>query len=450
MSATQKIKVPEELLRRFAAALRAVQLYAPAHPLVARSIDAFAEVLGLAHATASSIVIGIVGEELVVGDVPVPRAAESMGKLIRQLEEAGIERIVIDRGVQASELSQLVQTLGGDAKDATKALGRLTHVRVGRLQVEKGAEAPSGDIATYRRLYDDAVSVAETLWDSAKTEGKPDADAGRNIVDNLAQEVSQNRPALLALTALKKYDSYTFTHMVNVSILTMGQARGLGIDGPLLRELGLAALMHDIGKVKTPADILNKADKLTDGEFDILRRHTVDGAEILRRTPEIPALSPVVAFEHHLRMDGTGYPAGVSRSSLNLATMLTGIADVYDAMRSQRVYQDASPTDRILAVLQRNDGKQFEQNLVRRFVQLIGIYPVGNLVRLTTGEVAVVLKIYAPDPYRPRVRVLIDHAGKRVEHPRELNLWEKREGDQQSIQAPLDPADYDFDPLTYL
>ena len=115
---------------------------------MARSIDAFAEILGLAHATASSIVIGIVGEELVVGDVPVPRAAESMGKLIRQLEEAGIERIVIDRGVQASELSQLVQTLGGDAKDATKALGRLTHVRVGRLQVEKG---PRRRRATSRR-----------------------------------------------------------------------------------------------------------------------------------------------------------------------------------------------------------------------------------------------------------------------------------------------------------
>jgi putative nucleotidyltransferase with HDIG domain len=450
VSAPQKAKVAEELLRRFAAALRAVQLYAPAHPLVARSIDALAETLALVHATAPSIVIGMVGEELVVGDIPVPRAAESMGKLIQQLEGAGIERIVIERGVQASELSQLVQTLGGDAKDATKALGRLTHVRVGRLQVEKGAEAPSGDISTYRRLYDDAVSVAETLWDSTKTEGKPDADAGRNIVDNLAQEVSQNRPALLALTALKKYDSYTFTHMVNVSILTMGQARGLGIDGPLLRELGLAALMHDIGKVKTPAEILNKADKLTDGEFDILRRHTVDGAEILRRTPEIPALAPVVAFEHHLRLDGTGYPAGVSRSTLNLATMLAGIADVYDAMRSQRVYQDASPTDRILAVLQRNDGTQFDQNLVRRFVQLVGIYPVGNLVRLTTGEAAVVLKIYAPDPYRPRVRVLVDRAGKRVEHPRELNLWENREGDQQSIQAPLDPADYDFDPLTYL
>ena len=452
MNATQKGKVAEELLRRFAAALRAVQLYAPSHPLVARSIDALAETLGLVHATAPSIVIGMVGEELVVGDIPVPRAAESMGKLIQQLEDAGIERIVIDRGVQASELSQLVQTLGGDAKDATKALGRLTHVRVGRLQVEKGAEAPPGDIATYRRLYDDAVSVAETLWDSAKTEGKPDADAGRNIVDNLAQEVSQNRPALLALTALKKYDSYTFTHMVNVSILTMGQARGLGIDGSLLRELGLAALMHDIGKVRTPIDLLHKPDKLTDREFEIVRMHVVDGAEILRRTPDMPALAPVVAFEHHLRLDGTGYPVGVTRSKLNLGTMLCSIADVYDAMRSQRAYQEAFPTDRIISVLKRNDGLQFDQHLVRRFSQLMGIYPPGNMVRLDTGEIAVVLRIYAPDPHRPRVRVVVGADGEKLARPRDVNLWESTETSPgpQAILSPVDPRTLGIDPLTYL
>jgi putative nucleotidyltransferase with HDIG domain len=278
----------------------------------------------------------------------------------------------------------------------------------------------------------------------------PDIDAARTIVDALAHEVSHNRTALLALTAVKSHDSYTFTHMVNVSILTMGQARGLGIDGQLLREIGLAALMHDIGKVRTPSEILNKAEKLTDREFEILRRHTVDGAEILRRTPAMPSLAPVVAFEHHLRLDGTGYPAGVVRPSLNLGTMLCGIADVYDAMRSQRVYQESFPTDRILAVLQRNDGKQFDQNLVRRFAQLVGIYPVGSLVRLNSGEIAVVLKTYAPDPHRPRVRVLFDSRGLRVERPMELNLWEAREDDPQAIQAPVDPARYDVDPLSYL
>ena len=123
----------------------------------------------------------------------------------------------------------------------------------------------------------------------------------------------------------------------------MGQARGLGIDGPLLREFGLAALMHDIGKVRTPLEILNKPDKLTDDEFAIMKRHVVDGAEILRMTPDVPALAPVVAFEHHLRVDGTGYPHGVTRSSLNIGTMLCSIADVYDAMRSQRALPAGVP-----------------------------------------------------------------------------------------------------------
>jgi putative nucleotidyltransferase with HDIG domain len=269
------------------------------------------------------------------------------------------------------------------------------------------------------------------------------------MIDGLAQAVAQNRTALLALTTLKNYDNYTFTHMVNVSILTMGQARGLGIDGPLLREFGLAALMHDIGKVRTPIEILNKPDKLTDDEFTIMKRHVVDGAEILRMTPDVPALAPVVAFEHHLRTDGSGYPTGVTRPSLNVGTMLCSIADVYDAMRSQRTYQQSFPTDRILAVLKRSDGRQFDQHLVRRFVQLIGIYPAGTLVRLNTGEVAVVLKVYAPDPYRPTVRILINTEGKRLDLPYDLNLWEKSEDPKRpsSVIAPLDPAAYPFDPL---
>jgi putative nucleotidyltransferase with HDIG domain len=452
VSTPLRTKLGEELVRRFAAALRGAQLYAPAHPLVTRNITALADTLTQVHATTASIAIGIVGDELVVGDIPVPRAAENMGELMRRLQQTGIERIVIDRGVQHSELTQLIQVVAKaePGRDPTATLGRLAHIRVGRLQVEERIEAAVGDVATFKRLYDDAVNVAQTLWESAQSEGMPDADAGRGVVDSLAQAVAQNRTALLALTALKNYDNYTFTHMVNVSILTMGQARGLGIEGSLLREFGMSALMHDIGKVKTPTEILNKPDKLTDREFDILKRHTVEGAEILRGTPEMPALAPVVAFEHHLRLDGTGYPAGVKRGRLNLGTMLCGIADVYDAMRSQRVYQQAFPTDRILAVLQRNDGTQFDQHLVRRFAQLVGIYPAGNVVRLDTGEIGVVLKTYAPDPYRPRVRVLYGRDGTKLERPYDLSLWEAQEDEPRSIQAPVDPATLGIDPLTYL
>jgi HD-GYP domain-containing protein (c-di-GMP phosphodiesterase class II) len=176
----------------------------------------------------------------------------------------------------------------------------------------------------------------------------------------------------------------------------------------------------------------------------------VDGAEILKRTPEVPPLAPVVAFEHHLRADGTGYPGGVSRPRLNIATMLCGISDVYDAMRSQRIYQEAFPTDRILAVLQRNDGKQFDQNLVRRFVQLVGIYPAGNLVRLDTSEIGVVVKAHALDPYRPRVKVLLAADRTPLRRPYEINLWESHEGLADSVQAPLDPAEYGIDPLVHI
>ncbi len=450
MNAVQKSRLADDLVRRLAAAIRGAQLYAPGHPLVVRSVTSLAEALSQIHASSASLAIGIVGDDLVVGEIPVPRAAENMGELMRRLQQAGVERIVIDRGVEIAELTRLVQALASaDAAQVGSVTG-LSHIRVGRLQVERRVDAPSGDVATFRRLYDDAVSVASRLWDGAQTEGKPDPNASRGIVDSLAEAVAQNRTALLALTALKNYDNYTFTHMVNVSILTMGQARGLGIEGALLREFGLSALMHDIGKVKTPTEILNKPDKLDDREFEIMKRHTVDGAEILRRTPEMPALTPIVAFEHHLRLDGTGYPNGVVRGQLNLATMLCGVADVYDAMRSQRHYQEAFPTDRILAVLQRNDGTQFDQNLVRRFAQLVGIYPAGNLVRLSTGEIAVVLKTYAPDPYRPRVRVLRDADGIDLARPYEVNLWEAEEGRPVSVQAPLDPTAYGIDPLTHL
>jgi putative nucleotidyltransferase with HDIG domain len=456
----RRILLFDELLRRFGGSLRGIQLYASNHPLVTRNIQGLCDTIRAIQAHEAPTAIGVVGDELVVADVPMPKASSSMGELIRRLKVLGVERITIDRGVSNEEMAAFIQRLGTIDPIALKEAAARgnpdilsqPHIRVGRIQIEQRVEEDLSDTATIRKLYAEAVNMASAVWESARSDSKPDAEAARGMVNGLAQAVSQNRTALLALTALKNYDNYTFTHMVNVSILTMGQARGLGIEGPLLREFGLAALMHDIGKVRTPPEVLNKPDKLTDEEFTIMKRHVVDGAEILRRTPEMPALAPVVAFEHHLRLDGTGYPDRVSRPTLNVATMMCSIADVYDAMRSQRRYQQAFPTDRILAVLQRNDGKQFEQHLVRRFVQLVGIYPAGNLVRLNTDEIAVVLRVHAPDPYRPRVRLLIDREGNRLELPIDLNLWEVEpdSGRGSTIVAPVDPAQYEIDPLNYM
>jgi putative nucleotidyltransferase with HDIG domain len=457
--AARQLRQADEFVRRMTAAVRANQLYAPSHPLAGRALKALAESAGQLLAEDNSVAVGFIDNEVVVGDIPLVQVGDAFAELLRRVRQVGIERIAFDRGVTADELGLLVETLArpavtatGQAADPLAVLGDLKRIRVGRLTLEERVEASTADVATIRRLYTDGVSIAGALWEMTQREGIPDPKQAKALVDSLAQAVAQNRTALMALTALKDYDNYTFTHMVNVSILVMAQARSLGIDGALLREFGLAALMHDIGKVRTPLEVLNKPDKLSDAEFAIMRMHVVDGAEILRRTPEIPALAPVVAFEHHLRLDGTGYPMGVKRASLNLGTMLCSISDVYDAMRSQRAYQGAYPTERILAVLQKSDGLHFDQHLVRRFSQLMGLYPPGNMVRLDTGHVGVVIRSFAPDPRRPRVRVIIDAGGYRLVRPFDVNLWEVDSDTPgpRTISTPVDPKDFGVDPLTYL
>ena len=455
---TSRVALYEDLLRRIAAGVRAAQLYAPDHPLVARNMAALITTLASLHQQQSSVAIGIVGSELVVADTPMHKVSATMTELIRKLKDNKVERLAFERGVAQDELVALMQNLArlGGKTEGEKDLST-AHIRVGRLTSDDDSrkDGLASDIAAIKQMYSNAVAAAKIAWESAATEGVPDAPTALQTVEGLADAVTQNRNALMALTAMRNYDNYTFTHMVNVSILTMAQARALGIDGKLLREFGMSALMHDIGKVRTPKEILNKPDKLTDDEFVIMRRHVVDGAEILRRTSEMPILAPVVAFEHHLRLDGSGYPFTVKRDALNLGSMLCAIADVYDAMRSQRAYQAAHPTDRILAVLKRNEGSQMDQNLVRRFVQLLGIYPPGNMVKLSTGEVAVVLRVHAPDPHRPRVRILFGPDGVRLDLPFERNLWEPQPesgaaGALDGVVCPVDPADYQLDPLTFL
>jgi putative nucleotidyltransferase with HDIG domain len=301
-------------------------------------------------------------------------------------------------------------------------------------------------------VYGAAVETAETLWETAKAGDQPDPAAAHKIIDGLARLVTQDRTSLMALTALKKYDNYTFTHMVNVAALAMAQARTLGVDASLLREFGVAALMHDIGKVHTPLEVLNKPDKLTREEFDIMKRHVVNGAHILRRTPEMPALVPIVAFEHHLKPDLSGYPENIGSRKLNLCTLIVSIADVFDALRSNRPYRQGLATDRIRAIMGEQGNPAFNQVLLKRFVTLMGLYPVGNLVRLSTEELAVVTAEHPADPFRPQVKIIMDALGEKIEEPFLANTWERdgRGEHPRAVVEAVDPEPLGIDPLSYL
>jgi len=446
----------EELLRRFGAALRAAQLYAPGHPLVSRNVLAFTDVVNRMFEEMPTITIALVADEVVVGDVPMTHGAALLGDLVAKLKSRGIERVSIDKGATVDELVAVVDALRhrlhSTADPNDTSWPDFPHVRVGLVRVEQRTQTTLADMATIRKLYSQASATMKTVWENAAREGVAKTAEVKAVVDELAHAVSQNRDALLALTSMRTSDEYTFTHMVNVSILVMVQARGLGIDGTLLREFGIAGLMHDIGKTRTPIEVLQKPGRLDDAEITVMRRHTVDGAEILRKTRDLTPLAAVVAFEHHRRLDGTGYPAGIARPTLNLATMLCSIADVYDAMRSKRQYQGAFAADRVLAVLKHGEGQEFEQNLVRRFVQLMGLYPVGSLVKLNTGALAVVTHPCIADPKRPRVRVVFDADGQRLASPYDVNLWEVEPAPHRSssVAGPADAPDAAFDPLSVM
>jgi putative nucleotidyltransferase with HDIG domain len=449
------LKTADELVRRLAAALRGSELYSPAHPLVQRGVDALAAAALDAVQKAPAVVVGFIGDEVVVDSTRLTKGSASLVGFARDLREREIEKITFSRGLTRDEIRGFIATLT-DRKSPVPLADRIAargvrHIALGKIVVEDAGTTDAG-IAAARRVYHTAVETAQSLWQAAKAGDQPDPGAARKIIDSLAKLVTQDRTSLMALTALKKYDNYTFTHMVNVSALAMAQARALNLDGALLREFGFAALMHDIGKVNTPLEVLNKPDKLTKEEFEIMKRHVVDGAHILRRTPEMPALAPIVAFEHHLKQDLSGYPEKIGSRKLNLCTMIVSIADVFDALRSNRPYRQGLATARIRAIMGEQDSPAFNQTLLKRFVNLMGLFPVGNLVRLNTEELAVVTAEHPTDPFRPQVKIISNAKGEMLEQPMLANTWERngRGEHPHAVVEAVDPEAVGIDPLQYM
>ena len=205
-----RFQLSDDILRRLGASLRGTQLYAREHPIVIRNLDALTEALRLMHEHDVAVVIGLLGEELIVGDHPMSKTSATMGELIRRLKAIGIERITFTRGVSGDELRTFIGKFGEIEKAAAgagaeKAAAQLEseNIRVGRVTLNERVPDEGSDAATIRRLYAEAVSVASMVWESARTDGRPDQASAQSMVDGLAQAVIHNRAALLALTALR-------------------------------------------------------------------------------------------------------------------------------------------------------------------------------------------------------------------------------------------------------
>lgn len=252
------------------------------------------------------------------------------------------------------------------------------------------------------------------------------------IVDGMVGSIFRNQDALLSLGMIKRSDEYTFTHSVSVCVLMLAFGRHLGYDAQMLREVGIGAMLHDIGKVKIPVEILNKEGRLSEEEIEIVREHVDHGRIILEGTPGIADISIMVAAQHHERIDGTGYPAGLRGEEISHYGQAASIIDVYDAMTSHRHYRYRVPPTEVLRKLYDWSRFYFSSDLVQQFIRCIGIYPIGSMVYLESGLIGVVVEHGIESLLHPVVRIIFDTKKQSYVRPYDVNL--AQQSDEETEQ----------------
>ncbi|MCM3783230.1 HD-GYP domain-containing protein [Neobacillus mesonae] len=242
------------------------------------------------------------------------------------------------------------------------------------------------------------------------------------LMELILDDIGTRQDVMIMLSGMQSMDHALYEHSLNVCIYSLVLGKALGYEHKKLMELGLGALLHDIGKTQIPAEILQKPGKLTNDEYEIVKNHTVYGFKLLKDEPGIPLISAHCALQHHERLDGRGYPQGLAGSEIHEFGKLIALTDSYDAMTTNRIYQNALLPHQAVEMLFAGSGTQYDQKMLELFRDYAAIYPVGLTIQLNTGETAVVVRIHPKAPQRPVVRVIMDQEGNTLASPYELDL----------------------------
>ncbi|MFT4818222.1 MAG: HD-GYP domain-containing protein (c-di-GMP phosphodiesterase class II) [Marinobacter psychrophilus] len=278
------------------------------------------------------------------------------------------------------------------------------------------------EIRTVTRHYAEAKSVAAGIMAGLRVGRTLDINRAREVVNNCVDSILRNNDALLLLTKLKQKDNYTAEHSLNVSILSAAFGKRLGLLEEEIRTLGLCGLLHDIGKTKVPLEILQKSGGLTPQEYCIMQNHANWGRDMLMALPKVVHATIDVAYNHHERLDGRGYPRGLVDHQIPYNAKIVAIADTYDAITSNRAYDSARSSMSALKTIHRFRGTQFDSELAREFILMIGIYPPGSIVELKTGEIAIVLTSNPKNRRKPRIMLVRTADKKRIPKYATLDL----------------------------
>lgn len=337
----------------------------------------------------------------------------------------------------------------------------IRHIHAGKLEFFRDEEiyVDSEDRKRQsKEVYFKSVNLVKEVMDNVKNQRVVNIRKAKRFMQNAVNAVIQDDSTLLGLANIKNYDEYTFNHSVNVAIYAIAIGQRIGIPKKHLSYLGMAGLFHDIGKTKISKEILNKAGKLNAEEWKVIRSHPVIGTEIVMRMKEWGELSTRMihgAFEHHLRYDLTGYPRLTRKRRVTLFGRIIALSDFYDALGRPRVYNRFPyVSEKILGLMMERGGKDFDPILVKVFVNMIGIFPLGTLVLLNTNEMGIVVQIQEEVDLidRPRVNLLYYGEGE-YRKGKTVDLTEKDEttGENKwTIVKTLDPNEYNINIAEFL
>lgn len=313
---------------------------------------------------------------------------------------------------------------------------------------ERTFETFQKEIKYAKEVKAEAFHVATETLEDVRMGKNINSEKIKDVVEGMVDSMDRTPDALLSLARLKDFDNYTFMHSVNVAVLSMTLGKALDYSSSKIFDLGHGGILHDIGKMKVPEEILNFPGKLTGKAWEVMQNHVVFSAQLLEEMGDISSNAKALAAEHHERLNGTGYPKGLKFFGIHEFGRIASIADVYDAVTSRRVYKKEVFPAESMKILINGKGTAFQPNLVDLFIEEIGLYPIGSTVKLNTSEIGIVLFNNKETPTTPIIQIVLTATGKKIPNPIDLDL-SKRETERK-IESMVDPVSYGLDINNYV
>ncbi len=358
-----------------AQAIQAAAIYPESHRRVQQLINRLHDRIRRAGESTGTVHVGIIGDRFVVDEFPFVEMNPALAKLLRDIQEKGIEKISFRSELTYAELKRFVLFLAAGKESAPGA--RFEAIEYGTIRTIPGKPAPAGEAEAPSHPPHALPGTATALQNLLRALVAGDGNGGgqvskaQEIVASIRTAIRQDAQMLDRLLQLRSHDDYTVTHSLNVSAIVIAQASALGLPDDHLQEVGLAAMLHDVGKETIPAEILQKPGKINPLEFAKMAEHPVAGAKILRKMDCGSDLPVIACFEHHMKYDGSGYPKTASRRRLHAVSYMTQIADVYDALRTYRPYRESLDVKTTLSIMGRGRGTEFEPTFYDHFLQSV-------------------------------------------------------------------------------